>query len=1033
MRHPGGGGEGGGDGSPPPPTSLPPPQGVFLKLARTGDDGDKAFLLLEPGARFHTVAAPPTLPDAPSGFALKLRKHVRGRRLEDVRQLGCDRLLDCAFGGGEGTHHVLLEMYAAGNLVLTDSAYKVLTLLRSHKDDVHGATVQANRAYPLGAVVRARRALTAGGAVAALVAGAEAGATINAALTRVLPHGPAVAEHVALAAGAAPGAPAPADPPPSLADALAAAAAGVEAWIDACEAGTVPAAFLTTEADKPKKKKKETGDREGDATAASAPPPSSDLVYDSFEAFPLAQLAGRATIPASTLDAAADLFFSRVDGQRAAAAKAAREAAAQSRVHRIRADQGRRAGELEAEAARAEAGARALEARPEAADAVVDALNAALARGMSWRDVERLVAAEAAAGNPVAGAVRGLALERNMASIELPAAPGDEDEASTVIVDLDLGLRAAANARALFAARRSALAKLDRTKAGHAAALAAAEAKVTTTLASAAARDAARAAARSFKPLWFQKFDWCVTSEGFLVLAGRDAGQNELLVRKHLKGGDAYVHADVHGGATVVLKNRRGPRVALPPLSLAQAGDFAVCKSAAWTSKVVARAWWVGAAQVSRAPPSGEYLAHGAFVIRGKKTFLPPSRLEMGLTFLFRLDDACVAAHAGERCVRGEEEEGEGEAGAPPSGGDGDAPHPLSSSPSGGDGAAPPPPSSPPSSASSDDVLDALDAPDPLARAVVVEDEEEVEAVAPPPAPPALPGARRKPSVAERRAMKKHGVTDVADLPLGALERKAAADDGAPKPASAPAPVAQPPPAAPPRGKKSKAKKAASRYADQDEEERALAHAALAADGVQRGPRERRADRKAAKASKQAAGVVDAGPTEAELAAVGAVARVERAPRVERQAAAAAAAAAPPPPDSDSDPDDDAGGATGDAGEELDAFTFAPLSADTLLQAIPMCAPLSALAGAPHRVKITPGTGKRGRVGKAGVELIARSAGVSARLRELVRHVPDTDVALAAPGNGKVSAPGAAKLAAEARGQKKKGKAAAAAKKKGGE
>lgn len=31
--------------------------------------------------------------NTPSGFTLKLRKHIRTRRLEDVRQLGYDRVL----------------------------------------------------------------------------------------------------------------------------------------------------------------------------------------------------------------------------------------------------------------------------------------------------------------------------------------------------------------------------------------------------------------------------------------------------------------------------------------------------------------------------------------------------------------------------------------------------------------------------------------------------------------------------------------------------------------------------------------------------------------------------------------------------------------------------------------------------------------------------------------------------------------------------------------------------------------------------
>jgi hypothetical protein len=51
-------------------------------------------------------------PDAPSNFTLKLRKHLRTRRLEDVRQLGVDRVVDFVFGSGENAHHLILEMYA---------------------------------------------------------------------------------------------------------------------------------------------------------------------------------------------------------------------------------------------------------------------------------------------------------------------------------------------------------------------------------------------------------------------------------------------------------------------------------------------------------------------------------------------------------------------------------------------------------------------------------------------------------------------------------------------------------------------------------------------------------------------------------------------------------------------------------------------------------------------------------------------------------------------------------------------------------
>lgn len=58
--------------------------------------------------------------------------------------------------------------------------------------------------------------------------------------------------------------------------------------------------------------------------------------------------------------------------------------------------------------------------------------------------------------------------------------------------------------------------------------------------------------------------------------------------------------------------------------------------------------------QVSKTAPTGEALPTGSFMVRGRKTFLPPTHMVMGLTFLFRLEDASLARHAGERVVAGE-------------------------------------------------------------------------------------------------------------------------------------------------------------------------------------------------------------------------------------------------------------------------------------------------------------------------------------------------------------------------------------------
>lgn len=60
-----------------------------------------------------------------------------------------------------------------------------------------------------------------------------------------------------------------------------------------------------------------------------------------------------------------------------------------------------------------------------------------------------------------------------------------------------------------------------------------------------------------------------------LVIGGRDSQQNEQVVKRHLKGKDIYVHADLHGASSVIIKNPPGGSV--PPRTLHEAGIMALC------------------------------------------------------------------------------------------------------------------------------------------------------------------------------------------------------------------------------------------------------------------------------------------------------------------------------------------------------------------------------------------------------------------------------------------------------------------------
>ena len=129
---------------------------------------------------------------------------------------------------------------------------------------------------------------------------------------------------------------------------------------------------------------------------------------------------------------------------------------------------------------------------------------------------------------------------------------------------------------------------------------------------------------------WFEKYRWTITRNGFLVIAGRDASQNEVIVKKYLSNSDIFLHADIHGApATVLVKGSREPSVE----DISDAAVIAACYSRAWkVGFSYIDVYWVWGNQVSKAPPPGEYLSKGAFMVYGERHYLKvPLVLGIGL------------------------------------------------------------------------------------------------------------------------------------------------------------------------------------------------------------------------------------------------------------------------------------------------------------------------------------------------------------------------------------------------------------------
>lgn len=141
----------------------------------------------------------------------------------------------------------------------------------------------------------------------------------------------------------------------------------------------------------------------------------------------------------------------------------------------------------------------------------------------------------------------------------------------------------------------------------------------------------ARARARSV--FWFEKYRWSVTTSGLLVLAGRDASQNESLVRKHLEDSDIFMHADIQGAPAVVIKTR-GAEVRREDVE--DAAVIAACYSKAWKAGLaLIDVFWVRGSQVSKSPPPGEYLRRGSFMVYGRREYV---KTELALAIGVALD-----------------------------------------------------------------------------------------------------------------------------------------------------------------------------------------------------------------------------------------------------------------------------------------------------------------------------------------------------------------------------------------------------------
>lgn len=653
-------------------------------LFKCAKPGARQQLLVDSGFRCHLTAFTRAAAATPSAFVTRLRKHLKSRRITSVTQIGTDRVIEIAFSDGQ--YRLFLEFFAGGNVILTDKDYTIIALLRQVSEGDEDVDVKPGSTYVLKAkqnfngippltqervketlsaqIEKAVDAAAAGGKKAKRYKGGE---DLRKALSAGFPEYPAhLLDHSFRSTDFGPLLkPEAVIKDDALFAKLMKALEFANEVFQSLDASDQTKGYIIAKAKEPT----------SDFTVSS--PPREQMLYDDFHPFRPSQFEGKHDTYILEFDGfnkTVDEFYSSIESQKLESKLTEREEAAKKKLENARQDHEKRVGALQQVQELHIRKAQAIEANTHRVEEAIVAVNGLIAQGMDWMDIGKLIENEQSRLNAVAQMIKlPLKLYENTVTLLLdelsPENESDDENDVTdddnmsdvedekpsakqkttgdkrLPVDIDLALSPWANARQYYEQKKSAAVKEQKTIQASTRALKSTEKKIESDLKKGLKQEkqSLRPARRAF---WFEKFVYFISSDGYLVLGGKDAQQNELLYRRYLKKGDIYVHADLQGAASVIVKNMIStPDAPIPPTTLSQAGALSVCTSSAWDSKAVMAAWWVNADQVSKTAPTGEYLTTGGFVIRGKKNFLPPSQLLLGFAVMFQISDDSKVHH----------------------------------------------------------------------------------------------------------------------------------------------------------------------------------------------------------------------------------------------------------------------------------------------------------------------------------------------------------------------------------------------------
>eukprot|EP01129_Flabellula_baltica_P010729 TRINITY_DN4566_c0_g1_i1.p1 TRINITY_DN4566_c0_g1~~TRINITY_DN4566_c0_g1_i1.p1 ORF type:complete len:850 (-),score=251.70 TRINITY_DN4566_c0_g1_i1:13-2562(-) len=534
-----------------------------------------------------------------------------------------DRVVILTFSSMKETYHLIIELYAGGNVILTEEDYTIITLIRRYA--VKDIEVNVGFKYPLEFSKDLQDPITVE-FIEKIFRKPEK--DVHKFLSRHLQYGGPEVLHVLNNLGIEKSTPSK-EIDPSMYGLI---ADGFNEMVQFAKLNEISPAYIISEI-------KNTKDG------------SEIEQYNFFLPMLYSQFADHAHIKEfSNYSECVDEFFSRIEAQKIQAQILQKENLVEKTLDKVREDHQKRISQYDESIRKANRSAELILQHVDLVENTIQRLRASVASKMNWNVIKELIKQEKSNGDPSASIINKLNLLEDEFTILLydkwiDDYEEDDDVTSTVEnISIKLSLSAHANATAYYDKKRKLEDKRQKTIEVENHALDNAERKARRQMQEIKTASKMNVVRNRY---WFEKFYWFISSDNYVVVAGRDLQQNDILYRRYLQKGDLYFHANVIGAASCIVKNPSGDPV--PDRTLEEAGSFALCYSSAWKNKVSTSTYWVHDDQVSKTAPSGEYIAAGGFMIRGKKNIMKHSQLVMGFGVLFKLSDESIIQHENDK------------------------------------------------------------------------------------------------------------------------------------------------------------------------------------------------------------------------------------------------------------------------------------------------------------------------------------------------------------------------------------------------